>query len=96
MLSITLRSPGAVFNLRKNHGEFAAVSVVTMPNACGLPRKRAFGPVDDVSLLSHELDQSVRHAGGSASRRCESCSLLRYNRPIPKSQRSRATGGEDL
>jgi hypothetical protein len=30
-----------------------------MPNACGLPHKRAFWPTDDTSLLSQELDHNT-------------------------------------
>lgn len=62
ILSITLTSPAATFCVRKNYGEHTASATVTMPNACGLPRKRAFWPTDDVSLLSQELDHPARHA----------------------------------
>jgi glucose-6-phosphate dehydrogenase assembly protein OpcA len=61
ILSVTLTSPGATFCVRKNYGERTASATVTMPNACGLPRKRAFWPTDDVSLLSQELDHPARH-----------------------------------
>ena len=61
ILSIKLKSPAASFTIHKNYGERAASATVEMPNACGLPRKRAFWPTDDASLLSQELDQSARH-----------------------------------
>ncbi|MGH8678497.1 MAG: glucose-6-phosphate dehydrogenase assembly protein OpcA [Burkholderiales bacterium] len=61
IISITLKSASAEFVIRKNYGERTASAVVTMPNACGLPRKRAFWPTDDASLLSQELDHSARH-----------------------------------
>jgi hypothetical protein len=32
-----------------------------MPNICALPRKRAFWPTDDASLLSQELDARTPH-----------------------------------
>ena len=41
-------------------GESTASATVDMPNACGLPRKRAFWPADDASLLSQELDNPAR------------------------------------
>jgi glucose-6-phosphate dehydrogenase assembly protein OpcA len=62
ILSITLTSPGATFCVRKNYGEHTASAAITMPDACGLPRKRAFWPTNDVSLLSQELDHSARHS----------------------------------
>ena len=61
MLSITLRSEGATFTIRKNYGESTASAHIEMPDICGLPRKRAFWPTDDASLLSQELDHSPRH-----------------------------------
>lgn len=61
ILSITLTSPGAKFCVRKNYGECTASATLEMPSACALPRKRAFWPTDDVSLLSQELDHSQRH-----------------------------------
>jgi hypothetical protein len=45
----------------KSHGERTATAVVNVPNACGLPRKHAFWPKDDASLLSQELDRSTPH-----------------------------------
>ena len=47
--------------VHKNHGERTASATVSMPAACGLPRKRAFWPTDDASLLSQELDRSTPH-----------------------------------
>lgn len=61
ILSVTLRSDRATFTIRKNYGESTAVASVEMPDICGLPRKRAFWPTDDASLLSQELDHSQRH-----------------------------------
>src|SRR5579862_3857542 len=58
ILSVTIRTDDASFSIRKNFGESTASATVEMPNACGLPRKRAFWPDDDVSLLSQELDRS--------------------------------------
>jgi len=60
MLSIAIKTGDATFSIRKNHGESTASATVDMPNACGLPRKRAFWPADDASLLSQELDQPAR------------------------------------
>jgi glucose-6-phosphate dehydrogenase assembly protein OpcA len=56
ILSIDIKTPDATFSIRKDHGENTASATVVMPNACGLPRKRAFWPADDASLLSQELD----------------------------------------
>ena len=60
MLSIAIKTGDATFSIRKNHGESTASATVDMPNACGLPRKRAFWPLDDASLLSQEFDQPAR------------------------------------
>jgi glucose-6-phosphate dehydrogenase assembly protein OpcA len=56
ILSAALKTDEATFSIRKNYGENAASATIDMPNACGLPRKRAFWPTDDTSLLSQELD----------------------------------------
>jgi hypothetical protein len=61
ILSIALRSDRATFTIRKNYGELTGSAHVEMPDICGLPRKRAFWPTDDTSLLSQELDHSQRH-----------------------------------
>jgi glucose-6-phosphate dehydrogenase assembly protein OpcA len=61
ILSVTLRTNDAMFSIRKNHGERTASATIEMPNACGLPRTRAFWPADDASLLSQELDRSARN-----------------------------------
>jgi glucose-6-phosphate dehydrogenase assembly protein OpcA len=60
ILSVALKTDDATFSIRKNYGENAASATIEMPNACGLPRKRAFWPTDDASLLSHELDVGTR------------------------------------
>ncbi|HUJ11941.1 MAG TPA: glucose-6-phosphate dehydrogenase assembly protein OpcA [Verrucomicrobiae bacterium] len=60
--SFTIRTDDATFSIRKNHGELTATALAVMPNVCGVPRKRAFRPMDDASLLSQELDHSLRHA----------------------------------
>jgi len=57
---VTIRSAAAQFIVRKNYGEQVASTVVHMPDACGLPRKRAFWPTDDAALLSQELDAMRR------------------------------------
>jgi hypothetical protein len=49
-----------MFSIRKNYGESTASAIIDMPNACGLPRKRAFWQTDDASLLSQELDLDTR------------------------------------
>ncbi|HUI06416.1 MAG TPA: glucose-6-phosphate dehydrogenase assembly protein OpcA [Verrucomicrobiae bacterium] len=59
LLSVELEADGAAFCIRKNPGELTASARVTMPCACGLPRKRGFWPADDASLLSQELDRSA-------------------------------------
>jgi glucose-6-phosphate dehydrogenase assembly protein OpcA len=61
ILSFVIRTDDAQFSIRKNHGERTASAVVEMPRQCGLPRRRAFAPADDASLLSEELDQAMRH-----------------------------------
>ena len=61
ILSISLKGDGVEACVRKNYGERAASATVTVPNACGLPRKRAFWPTDDAALLSQELDHSGSH-----------------------------------
>ncbi len=61
ILSIELRGADATFTIRKNYGEATASATINTSGACGLPRKRAFWPTDDASLLSQELDQSSRH-----------------------------------
>jgi len=60
ILSVAIKTGDATFSVRKNHGESTASATVDMPNACGLPRKRAFWPADDASLLSQELDHPAR------------------------------------
>jgi glucose-6-phosphate dehydrogenase assembly protein OpcA len=60
-MSVTLKSPRAQFLIHKNYGESTAITRVTMPDACGLPRKRALWSTDDVALLSEELDHNARH-----------------------------------
>jgi glucose-6-phosphate dehydrogenase assembly protein OpcA len=60
ILSVAIQTDDATFSIRKNHGERTASATVDMPNACGLPRKRAFWPADDASLLSQELDRPAR------------------------------------
>ena len=60
IISVAIKTTDATFSIRKNHGESTASAAVEMPNACGLPRKRAFWPSDDASLLSQELDHSTR------------------------------------
>jgi len=59
--SIALQGDGVEVCVRKNYGERAASATVSVPNACGLPRKRAFWPTDDAALLSQELDHSAPH-----------------------------------
>lgn len=61
IMSVAIQTDDATFSIRKNHGESTASATVEMPNACGLPRKRAFWPADDVSLLSQELDHASRN-----------------------------------
>jgi glucose-6-phosphate dehydrogenase assembly protein OpcA len=60
ILSVAIKTGDATFSVRKNHGESTASATVDMTNACGLPRKRAFWPADDASLLSQELDHPAR------------------------------------
>jgi glucose-6-phosphate dehydrogenase assembly protein OpcA len=54
--SVELKADDATICIRKNYGERTASAHVTMSNVCVLPRKRAFWPADDASLLSQELD----------------------------------------
>ena len=61
ILSVAIKTEGATFSIRKNHGERTASATVDMPHACGLPRKRGFWPADDASLLSQELDHHARN-----------------------------------
>jgi glucose-6-phosphate dehydrogenase assembly protein OpcA len=63
---ITLRSARATFTVRKDLGERAASAWVEMPDRCGLPRKQAFLPGDDVTLLAMEFDRA--HAGPAYQR----------------------------
>ena len=60
IISIDLKSPDATFSLRKSFGEWAASATVIMPQLCSLPRKQAFAPNDDASLLSQVFDQPGR------------------------------------
>jgi hypothetical protein len=60
IISVELKSPAATFSLRKSLGEWAASATVIMPHMCTLPRKQAFEPNDDASLLSRAFDQPVR------------------------------------
>ncbi len=62
IISFVIKTDAAMFSVRKNHGEHTATATVKMPKMCGLPRKRAFRPTDDASLLSEEFDHAVRHA----------------------------------
>ena len=62
ILSVTIKTDRATFSIRSDRGENTASATVEMPHACGLPRKRAFWRSDDASLLSQELDHSVRDA----------------------------------
>ena len=59
--SVVIKTADATFSIRKNHGERTASAIVEMPRVCGLPRKRAFWPADDASLLSQEFDHIARH-----------------------------------
>jgi glucose-6-phosphate dehydrogenase assembly protein OpcA len=59
LLSVELKADDATVCIRKNPGELTASAQVTMSKVCGLPRKRAFWPTDDASLLSQELDRSA-------------------------------------
>ena len=61
ILSVSLKGDGIEVCVRKNYGERTASATVMVPEACGLPRKRAFWPTDDASLLSQELDCSTPH-----------------------------------
>ena len=56
LLSVELKTDDATVCVRKNYGELTASAQVTMSHVCGLPRKRAFWPTDDASLLSQQLD----------------------------------------
>jgi glucose-6-phosphate dehydrogenase assembly protein OpcA len=57
IISVELKSPDATFSLRKSFGEWAASATAIMPQVCNLPRKQAFAPNDDASLLSQVFDQ---------------------------------------
>jgi glucose-6-phosphate dehydrogenase assembly protein OpcA len=59
LISITLRGESVEVHVHKNHGEHTATVVVNVPDACGLPRRRAFAPADDAALLSQALDQTT-------------------------------------
>ena len=61
IISFAIKTDAATFSIRKNHGELTASTAISMPQMCGLPRRRAFRPLDDASLLSEELDHSLRH-----------------------------------
>jgi glucose-6-phosphate dehydrogenase assembly protein OpcA len=61
ILSVSLTGENVEVCVRKNHGEQTATAIVNVPDACGLPRKRAFWPADDPSLLSQELDCTTAH-----------------------------------
>ena len=62
LLSVELKADDATVCIRKNCGELTASAQVTMTPVCGRPRKRAFWPTDDASLLSQELDRSAHDA----------------------------------
>ncbi|MEI6084622.1 MAG: glucose-6-phosphate dehydrogenase assembly protein OpcA [Verrucomicrobiota bacterium] len=62
LLAITLRGPDFEVRVHKNHGEQTASVVVNVPDACGLPRKRAFEPDDEAALLGQELDRATAPA----------------------------------
>lgn len=59
LISVTLRGESVEVNVRKNHGEHTASVVVNVPDACGLPRKRAFEPDGEAALLDRELDRAT-------------------------------------
>ncbi len=61
ILSFTMTGENFKVRVFKSHGERTATAVVNVPEACGLPRKHAFWPKDDASLLSQELDRSTPH-----------------------------------
>jgi len=61
IMSFTIAGENMEVCVRKNHGERTASASVSMPDACGLPRKRAFWPADDASLISQELDHNQPH-----------------------------------
>jgi glucose-6-phosphate dehydrogenase assembly protein OpcA len=61
MISIELRSTAGSFVVRKNYGERTAIATVTLPHVCGLPRKRAFWPTDEASLMNRELERVSAH-----------------------------------
>ncbi|MCG3147032.1 MAG: hypothetical protein PCFJNLEI_00468 [Verrucomicrobiae bacterium] len=58
VMALTLRGPDFEVRVYKNHGEHTASVVVNVPDACGLPRKRAFAPDDVAALLGQELDRT--------------------------------------
>lgn len=62
ILLIEIKTHAGAFVLRKDHGERTASATADLPGACAWPRKRAFLPADDVSLLSRELDPRGRHS----------------------------------
>ena len=61
ILSFSMTGDNGEVRVFKSHGERTATAVVNVPDACGLPRKRAFWPKDDASLLSQELDRTAPH-----------------------------------
>jgi glucose-6-phosphate dehydrogenase assembly protein OpcA len=62
IISLELLSAAGSFVVRKNYGERTASATVTLPHVCGLPRKRAFWPTDEASLMSRELDRVSAHS----------------------------------
>jgi len=60
IMSVVIKTDDGTFSIRKNHGEHTASAIVEMPDACSLPRRQAFAPSDDVSLLSQVFDQPGR------------------------------------
>lgn len=60
--SVELTAAGASVRLEKDFDEHTARAVVTMPEACGLPRTMAFAPRTEEALLSAELNHAGHHA----------------------------------
>ena len=59
LLSIDLTAGRSTIRVAKNPGELTASVQINLPRVCPLPRKLAFWPTDDASLLSKQLDEAA-------------------------------------
>jgi glucose-6-phosphate dehydrogenase assembly protein OpcA len=59
--SVELLSGDASAMIQKDFGGHTAQAVVTMPHLCSVPRRQAFVPLTEASLMAQEFDHVAPH-----------------------------------